>query len=79
MKELNKKGQSLTEYLVLVALISIGTLGIVRVLSQTISAKLASITLALQGKKKAIKVEEVKPAHYKKKDLKDFINGVSRE
>lgn len=72
----NQRGQGLVEYLILVALMAVASIGIVRVLNQTVSAKLASATLALQGKKKSITAETVTEGLYEKKDLSDFINGV---
>ena len=45
----NNKGQSLVEYMVIVALMAVATMGIMRVLSQTTSGKLATITQSLQG------------------------------
>lgn len=73
-----QKGQSLTEYLILVALVAISSIGIVRVLGQTTSTQLANITNALQGGKgKILKAENVKKAHYSKKDLSTFMNNTS--
>ena len=41
---LNQRGQGLVEYLIIVALMAVATIGIVRVLGQTVSAKFASAT-----------------------------------
>lgn len=74
----NQKGQSLTEYLILVSLLAISSIGIVRVLGQTTQAQLANITNALQGGKAVkIKAEKVRPTHYSKKDLSNFMNNSS--
>ena len=55
---------------------AVGSIAIVRVLSQTVSAKLATVTYALQGKKKSVSSESVEDSYYAKKDLGTFINGV---
>ncbi len=71
----NQKGQGLIEYLIIVALMGVATIAIVRVMSQTVSTRFASITYALQGKSKQIAPEQIKESFYKKKDLNNFFNG----
>ncbi|MCJ8276747.1 MAG: hypothetical protein HRT44_01740 [Bdellovibrionales bacterium] len=73
----NKKGQGLVEYMIIVALMAVSTMGIIRVLSQTSGAKLASITQSLQGGKASVNVkfEKVDEAHFKKKDMSNFFQG----
>lgn len=71
----SQRGQGLVEYLIIVALMAVATIGIIRVLSQTVSAKFASATYALQGKKKAVEVETVEESLHTKKDLGNFFNG----
>ncbi len=74
----NSRGQGLIEYLILVALMAVASIAILRVLNQTVNAKLTSITYALQGKKKSVATEEVTESMYDKKDLSDFFNGVGQ-
>lgn len=74
----NQRGQGLIEYLIVVALMAVATIGIVRVMGQTVSAKFASATYALQGKKKSVKVDTVEESLYRRKDLGNFINGAGR-
>ena len=78
MKHLkNQNGQGLIEYMVIVALMAIATMGIMRVLSQTTSGKLARITQSLQGGKANIQVEfeKIDKSDIRKKDMADFIQG----
>lgn len=75
---LNQQGQGLLEYLLLAALIAVGTLGVLRVLSQTLSAKFATVTYAIQGKQKSVRSENIQQSHIKKKDMKDFFHGVGK-
>ena len=73
----SKKGQGLIEYLIIVALIAIATMGIMRVMSQSVSAKFAKITQSLQGTNNTvdIRTEEIQEQHFKKKDMGDFFYG----
>lgn len=71
----NNSGQSLIEYLILVALMAVATIGIVRVMGQTVSAKFATITHALQGRTKSVRTERIDDVHHKNKDLGDFFHG----
>ena len=72
---LDQRGQGLIEYLIIVALMAVATIGIVRVLGQTVTAKFATATYALQGTRKPVRVEAVEDTLHKKKDLSDFMNG----
>jgi len=73
----NQKGQSLIEYMVIVALMAVATMGVMRVLSQTTSGKLASITQSLQGGKGNINIqfEKIEAHDLRKKDMGDFFRG----
>ncbi len=68
----NKKGQSLIEYLLLVAIMGVASIGVVRVLSSTLNAKFAQVTQALNGKTQKIETDEVSKDLYKKRDLGNF-------
>ena len=74
----NQKGQSLIEYVVLVAIIGVGTVVLVRKLQATVSANMANVIHALQsdGKRKSsfIKVDE---SDVKMKDFTNFMNGTT--
>jgi len=74
----NQKGQSLTEYLILVALVAISSIGIIRMLGQTTRAQLANITSSLQGRSSQAELQEVKESHYSQKDLSDFMKNSTR-
>ena len=75
-KNKRQQGQSLTEYLILVALIAVSSIGIVRMLGQTTSTQLANITRALQGNKpKQLKSLKVEKRHYSKKDMSSFMQN----
>ena len=79
MKTNKKRGQGLIEYLILVALMAVATIGIVRVLNQTVKARFANAIYALQGSTKKVKTESVKSSDHKKSDLSDFVSGAASD
>lgn len=78
MKKLNEKGQGLVEYVIVVALIAVASMGLIRVLQQTIKVNLANVIFALQsdGRRK-VSAEKVEESDYKKSDFGDFMNGAA--
>ncbi len=79
MKKLlkNQRGQGLVEYMVIVALMAVASMGVMRILSKTTSGKLAQITQSLQGGKASVNVEfeNVEKDDLRKKDMSDFFQG----
>ena len=75
----NQRGQGLIEYLILVALMGVATIGIVRVMGSTVSGKFAQVTGALQGRgrERQINFQTIEERHYSTKDMSNFINGAS--
>ena len=73
----NNRGQGLVEYMVIVALMAVASMGIMRVLSQTTSGQLAKITQSLQGGKAHIEVEfeKIEKSDIRKKDMGNFFRG----
>lgn len=70
------RGQSLVEYLILVALMAVASVGIVRLLNHTVTAQFAKVTRVLQGDTSTpVKIEKVDESLFKKKDMGDFIRG----
>lgn len=74
-----KRGQGLIEYIILVALMAVATIGIVRVLNQTVKSRFANAIHALQGSTKRVKTESVNSRDYQKSDLSNFMNGAASE
>ncbi len=75
----NDRGQGLIEYLIIVAIVGVATMGIIRILGQTLSAKFTSVTYALQGRSKSVAPSEIRETHYKQKDLSDFFQGAGQK
>jgi len=72
----NKKGQSLVEYLVIVAIVGVGSIAIMRSVGQNIQARFANVVHALGGNVEGDRTAAaVKSSSYKKRDLKDFARG----
>lgn len=73
----NKKGQSLVEYLVIVALVAVGSISVVRVVSANVNARFANVANVLGGKAAGtnVEVQEVTSGMTKKKDLSNFFEG----
>lgn len=73
----NQKGQSLIEYLILVALVAVGSIAVVRSLGQTVYVRFANITNALQNKDSNIQPDSVTSEQFRKKGLDDFFKSAS--
>lgn len=72
-----RKGQGLIEYLILVALMAVATIGVVRVLNQTVKSRFANAVHALQGTSKKVRTKPLRETDTQKSDLSDFMNGAS--
>ena len=72
-----ERGQGLVEYMIIVALMAVATMGVIRVLSQTTSVKFAQIIQSLQGRgaSSPIEYDRVEEQDFKKKDMSDFFHG----
>jgi len=72
----NNRGQGLIEYIIIVAMIAVGTISLVRVLHQSVSVQFAHIAKAL-GAKSTGKVTppEITSSMMQKKDLTNFMKG----
>jgi pilus assembly protein Flp/PilA len=74
----NRRGQSLIEYLVLVALMGVASISVVKLMSHTLNAKFGQVVNALNGGSEAeskIKTDSLKESHYSQKSLGDFFEG----
>lgn len=72
---LNKKGQGLIEYLILIALMGVATIGIIRTLNQTVKSRFANAIYALQGRNQKAKTHNMKKEEYQRSDLSNFMSG----
>ncbi len=71
----NHQGQGLIEYLIIVAIMAVSTIGIVSVMGQTVKGKFATITNSLQGRTQKVGPTSVDPNLYQKSDLNNFFEN----
>ena len=74
-----QRGQSLIEYLILVALMAIASIGIVKVLGQNLQGQFARVAHALKGEDRKPRLQRINKGHYKQRDLSDFFEGAANE
>ncbi|MDE0091720.1 MAG: hypothetical protein OXN83_00350 [Oligoflexia bacterium] len=70
-----QRGQGLVEYLILVALMGVATIGIMRTLNQTVKSRFANAIYALQGRNQKAKTHSMKKEEYQRSDLSNFMSG----
>lgn len=71
----NKKGQGLVEYLIIVAIVAVGSISIIKVVGGNIDVQFANVAQALGGKGQEKQAHEVTDNMYKKKDFSNFFEG----
>ena len=76
-KKNSQKGQGLVEYLILIALMGVATIGILRILNQTIKSRFANAIYALQGTSKRARTQTLKDSDFSKSDLSNFMKGAA--
>lgn len=75
---LNRRGQGLIEYLIIVALVAVGALGIMRVVGANVSVQFANIAKALgSGDDHQLQAQKIEGRMYSKKDLSNFLKGAT--
>lgn len=70
-------GQSLVEYLILVALMGVATIGIIRTLQGALNSRYASVIHSLQGSSRRAEIVPINESDLKRRDLGDFMNGAA--
>ena len=78
-KDIKQRGQSLIEYLILVALMAIASIGIIKVLGQNLQGQFARVAHSLKGEDRRPRLQRINQSHYKQKDLSDFFEGAANE
>lgn len=71
----NRKGQGLIEYLMLVGLISVATIGVVKVVGHNLGKKYENINRALGASGGELQSENASSGALKQKDLSNFLDG----
>lgn len=71
-----RSGQGMVEYMILVALIAAGTMGVVRVVGYNIGIQYENINRALGAKNSnQLQTQNAEQSLLNKKDLSDFLQG----
>lgn len=73
----NQKGQSLVEYLIIVALVAVATIGMVKVVGTNISVHFANIAKALGGDTSELEPVKVRSEQVKTRDLGTYMQGAT--
>lgn len=77
-KKLNRKGQSLIEYLVLVAIVGVGSIAVLRVVQAQVSNKFAQVAVQLGASgKENIENQNIEKSATNKKDMRSFFEGAT--
>lgn len=72
----SNRGQGLIEYLILVALIAVGTIGVVKIVGQNVTIQYENINRALGAKKAgALGMKNAADSQLNQKDLSTFMDG----
>lgn len=72
----NKKGQGLVEYLILVALVAVGSIAVIRVVGQNVAKQYENINHALGASNtERVTLYGAGRSAYSRRDLSSFLNG----
>ena len=71
----NKKGQGLIEYLIIVAIVAVGSMSVIKIVGGNLDAQFAKVAYALGGKGKPGEPHEILESSYKKRDFSNFLDG----
>ncbi len=74
----NQRGQTLIEYLIIVALVGVGSIALMRAVSQNINARFAEVVSGLGGQvASAPKADNVTKTMFRNKNMRDFVRGAN--
>jgi len=73
----SQSGQSLIEYLIIVAIVAVGSISVMRVVGHSVSSKFSQVSKALGANVQGnIETAQVRKAHYSKKSMRNFMSGM---
>ena len=80
IQKLNQRGQGMIEYMILVALIAVGTIGVVKIVGQNVGKQYENINRALGAKKNTqLTLDNATDKQLNRKDLSNFMDGSRSE
>ncbi len=71
----NNRGQGLIEYLILVALVAVASIGVLRSINHVVNSKFIEVDYALRGQTVRLRKESVDRGLAEKRDLSNFMRG----
>lgn len=75
----SKKGQGLIEYLILVALIAVGSIAVLKVVGQNVTKQYERVNRALGATgSSSISIDSVADSQLRRKDLSNFMEGAKQ-
>ncbi len=75
----NQRGQGLIEYLIIVAIIAIGSMAVMRVVGNNLGVRFANIAKVLGGSTEGVRIQNVNASKVHQKDLTDFMDGARED
>lgn len=76
----DSRGQGMIEYMILVALIAIGTIGVVKVVGQNVGKQFENINRGLGAKKtQKLQLDNASDGQTNRKDLSNFMDGARND
>lgn len=72
----SQSGQGLIEYLILVAILAVGTMAAVRLIGHSLNVKLATVARSLGAEVEgSLATPKAKATSFSKKDMRNFMSG----
>lgn len=75
----NQRGQGLIEYLILVALMGVATIGMIRVVNEALNKRFANVAKSIQGQDARVERVQIEDRLHSRKDMGNFMNGAASE
>lgn len=77
LNQKKKRGQGLIEYLIIIAIMGVASIGILRTLNQTVKSRFANAIYALQGRKQKASTHNLRKTEYQRSDFSNFMTGAA--
>ena len=71
----NRRGQTLVEYLLIISLIAVGSIGMVRYLTYGIQGRMGNVFYSITGKEQKRQIDNPDENLFRRKDMGNFMNG----
>ncbi len=71
---LNQRGQGLIEYLIIVALMAVATIGIMNLLNKTVRVQFGNVIQKLQGRDQVVQHQRLEDRDVERRSFSTFMN-----